>query len=62
MIERAPGGGYLGSGENYVAVPSPDIKSDHNRMTLAESKYQLQQPQNYWGSEESASSSPSPRQ
>ena len=40
-------GDYLGSGEKYVAVPSPDIKSDHNRLTLAHSKNQLQQAQTY---------------
>jgi len=52
-------GDYLGSGEKYVAVPSPDIKSDHNRLTLAHSKNQLQQAQNYWGADGSVGSSPS---
>jgi hypothetical protein len=53
-------GDYLGSGEKYVAVPSSDIKSDRNRLTLAQSKNQLQQAQNYWGPEGSGGSS-SPR-
>ena len=55
-------GDYLGSGEKYVAVPSPDINSDHNRLTLTQSKNQLQQAQNYWGPDGSVGSSPPPRQ
>jgi PRC-barrel domain len=55
-------GDYLGSGEKYVAVPSPDINSDHNRLTLTQSKNQLQQAQNYWGADGSVGSSPPPRQ
>jgi hypothetical protein len=55
-------GDYLGSGEKYVAVPSPDIKSDHNRLTLTQSENQLQQAQNYWGPDGRVGSSPSQRQ
>ena len=55
-------GDYLGSGEKYVAVPSPDIKRDHDRLTLTQSKNQLQQAQNYWGSDRSVGSSAPLRQ
>jgi hypothetical protein len=55
-------GDYLGSGEKYVAVPSPDIINDHNRLTLTQSKNQLQQAQNYRRPEGVGTSSPSPRQ
>jgi hypothetical protein len=53
-------GDYLGSGEKYVAVPSAEVKSENNRLTLTESKDQLQQANNYWdvGTTYSGSSTP----
>jgi sporulation protein YlmC with PRC-barrel domain len=41
------GGGFLGAGGKYVAVPLSDLKSDNNRLTLNMSKEQLQQAQVY---------------
>ena len=41
------GGGFLGAGGKYVAVPLSDLKSDNNRLTLNMTKGELQQAQEY---------------
>jgi sporulation protein YlmC with PRC-barrel domain len=41
------GGGFLGSGGKYVAVPLSDLKSDNNRLTLNMTKEELQQAEEY---------------
>jgi sporulation protein YlmC with PRC-barrel domain len=55
-------GNYLGSGEKYVAVPSADVKREHDRLTLASSANQLRQAQDYWNTQGSVGSGTPPRQ
>lgn len=40
-------GTFLGMGGKYVAVPLSEIKTDNNRLTLAMTKEQLKQAQEY---------------
>lgn len=40
-------GTFLGMGGKYIAVPLDAIKTDHNRLTLAMTKEQMQQAQAY---------------
>src|SRR2546430_15206182 len=40
-------GSFLGMGGKYVAVPTSDLKTDNNRLTLDRSKEQLQQMAKY---------------
>lgn len=54
-------GGYLGSGEKYVAVPIAEIKSENPRWTLAQSKADLRQAENYWDTGSSYSGSVPPQ-
>jgi sporulation protein YlmC with PRC-barrel domain len=40
-------GAFLGMGGKYVGVPLNDLKTDNNRLTLAQTKSQLQSAQPY---------------